>query len=222
MAGDTKERILDVAERLFADRGFPSTSLRDLTSEAGVNVASVNYHFGSKEALLVAVLERRLRPVNARRLALLDELERSAGDKGPMLEDVLRAFIAPPFHKKAEWGEGGRNFLRLIGRIHSETNEEFRASFIHQFETVFKRFTNALQLALPHLDAAEVTWRMFFLIGAMAHTMLWADSVAQLASGPARDSEDLLESLIQFATAGMSSPVPVTAGVRAGRKGGAA
>ena len=80
MAIDTKERILDVAERLFADRGFPATPLRDITSEAGVNVASVNYHFGSKEALLAAVLERRLHPVNARRLELLDAIESAAGN----------------------------------------------------------------------------------------------------------------------------------------------
>ena len=80
MAADTKERILNVAERFFADRGFPATSLRDLTSEASVNIASVNYHFGSKEALLAAVLERRLRPVNARRLELLDAIETAAGN----------------------------------------------------------------------------------------------------------------------------------------------
>ena len=216
MARDTKERILNVAERLFADRGFPATSLRDLTSEAGVNIASVNYHFGSKDALLAAVLKRRLQPVNERRLALLNELELSAGDEGPELEDVLRAFIAPPFQKKLEWGDKGRNFLRLVGRIHSETNEEFRASFIQQFDTVFKRFTHALQRTLPHLDSAELTWRMFFLVGAMAHTMLWSDSVSHLARSTSHQPEDLLESLIQFATAGMSSTIPMTASVRAG------
>ena len=79
MASDTKKLILDVAERLFADRGFSATSLRELTSEAGTNVASVNYHFGSKEALLAAVLERRLRPINERRLEILDKLEHTAG-----------------------------------------------------------------------------------------------------------------------------------------------
>ncbi len=218
MAGDTKERILDVAERLFADRGFPATSLRYLTSEAKVNIASVNYHFGSKNALLAAVLERRFQPINEHRLALLDELERSAGDEGPELEDVLRAFIAPPFQKKMEWGDKGRNFLQLVGRIHSETNEEFRASFIQQFDAVFKRFTHALQRALPHLDSAELTWRMFFLVGAMAHTMLWSDSVLKLVKGTSHQPEDLLESLIKFVTAGMSSMIPMAASVRTGNE----
>ena len=91
MATDTKERILNVAELLFADRGFPATALRDITSEASVNIASVNYHFGSKEALLAAVLERRLRPVNARRLELLDAIESAAGNGVPNVEDVIRA-----------------------------------------------------------------------------------------------------------------------------------
>ena len=102
MAAETKERILDVAERLFADFGFPVTSLRDITHEAGVNLAAVNYHFGSKQALLAAVLERRVRPINDRRLALLDELEKAAGSTSPELEDILRAFLGPPFYKQAE------------------------------------------------------------------------------------------------------------------------
>ena len=101
MAADTKEQILDVAERLFADRGFPATPLRDITSEAGVNLASVNYHFGSKEALLAAVLERRLRPVNARRLELLDAIESAAGNGAPNAEEVIRAFSLPAVSEAA-------------------------------------------------------------------------------------------------------------------------
>ena len=209
MATDTKERILNVAERLFADRGFPATSLRDLTSEAGVNIASVNYHFGSKDALLAAVLERRLRPVNARRLELLDAIESAAGNGAPDAEDVIRAFLSPPFQKRQEWGAGGDHFLRLMGRIHSETNEEFRATFFQQFEGVFGRFRQALQRAQPHLDATDVGWRMLFLVGSMAFTMAWGDSFPSISPGSNRDPEDVLESLIQYATAGMASPVPV-------------
>ena len=133
MAIDTRDRILDVAERMFGERGFPATSLRDITTEAGVNVASVNYHFGSKEALLAEVLERRLKPINERRLELLDAVEAQAGDGPPELEAVVRAFLSPPFHSQRVWGEKGPGFLRLVGRIHSETNEEFRATFVKQF-----------------------------------------------------------------------------------------
>ena len=148
MAVETKECILDVAERLFADFGFPLTSLRDITRDAGVNLAAVNYHFGSKEALLSAVLERRFRPINERRLALLDALEKEAGSGSPALEDILRAFLGPPFHKQAEWGECGRKFLKLVGHIHSETNQELRVELMGQFEGVLARFTAAVRQAL--------------------------------------------------------------------------
>ena len=218
MRVDTKERILDVAEHLFADFGFATTSLRDITSEAGVNLASVNYHFGSKEALLAAVLARRFAPMNERRLQRLDEVERAAGASGPALEDVLRAFIAPPFEMRAEWGKGGRKFVRLLGRVHVETNEEFRASFVNQFMTVFGRFTNALQQALPDIDPVELTARTWFLIGSMAHTMMWGET-----SGPMdtrQDPEDVMESLIQFGAAGLSAPVRQPVPVRSQRAGG--
>ena len=89
MAIDTKDRILDTAERLFADKGYPATSLRDITNEAGVNLAAVNYHFGSKEALLSAVLDRRIGPVNEKRLELLDAAEAQAGNQPLALETVL-------------------------------------------------------------------------------------------------------------------------------------
>lgn len=218
MGIDTKERILDVAERLFADFGFATTSLRDITREADVNLASVNYHFGSKEALLAAVLTRRFEPVNAHRIELLDELERNAGDDPPELEDVLRAFIGPPFEMCAGWGKSGQKFTRLLGRVHAETNDEFRKSFMRQFKEVFDRFTTALQRALPDVEHAEITYRAWFLIGSMSHTMMWDDTF-----GPhegKRDAAEVLDSLIQFAAGGMSAPSRQPVAVAARRAGG--
>lgn len=220
MSTDTKGRILDVAERLFADFGFAATSLRDITSEAGVNLAAVNYHFGSKEALLSALIERRFRPINERRLALLDDLEASAGDGASKLEGILQAFLVPPFHKQAEWGEGGEKFLKLVGRIHSETNEEIRASFLRLFEEVLVRFTAALQRALPHVDADEVGRRMLFIVGAMAFTMTFGESLIPRGERAASDPEQLLGSLIQFAAAGMAGSAPTFVGVRVASEGG--
>ena len=215
MAADTKERILNVAERLFADRGFPATSLRDITSEASVNIASVNYHFGSKEALLTSVLERRLRPLNARRLELLDALESAAGRSAPSAEAVIRAYLCPPFQKRQEWGD---NFLRLLGRIHGETNEEFRATF-RAYDGVYRRFVQGLQRALPHLDSTDVGVRMLFLVGSMAFTMAWGDSFASIGPDSTKDPEDVLESLIQYTAAGMASPVPIGVPVGQAQRG---
>ena len=209
MAIDTRDRILDVAERMFGERGFPATSLRDITTEAGVNVASVNYHFGSKEALLAEVLERRLKPINERRLELLDAAEARAGNEPPALEAIIRAFLSPPFHSQRVWGEKGRSFLRLVGRIHSETNEEFRATFMKQFDAVIQRFTTALRRALPDLDEAELSWRMLFMVGSMAFTMSWGPTLVSRGPNVARDPEDVLESLVLYAAAGMAAPVPL-------------
>lgn len=209
MAIDTRERILDVAERLFGERGFPATPLRDITTEAGVNVASVNYHFGSKEALLAEVLERRLKPINARRLELLDAVEAQAGGAPPELEAVIRAFLSPPFHSQRGWGDKGRNFLRLVGRIHGETNEEFRATFVKQFDAVFERFRAALHRARPELDDADLSWRMLFMVGSMAFTMSWGPTLVARGRSTARDPEDVLESLVLYAAAGMAAPAPL-------------
>ena len=206
---DTRERILDVAERLFGERGFPATPLRDITAEAGVNIASVNYHFGSKEGLLAEVLERRLKPINTRRLELLDAVEARAGDEPPELEAVIRAFLSPPFHSQRVGGADGQGFLRLVGRIHSETNEDFRATFVKQFDEVFKRFTAALRRALPNLDDADLSWRMLFMVGSMAFTMSWGPTLVASGSGAARAPEDVLESLVLYAAAGMAAPVPL-------------
>src|SRR5688572_26196161 len=93
MEADTRGRLLDAAERLFAAKGFEATSLRDVTAKAKANLAAVNYHFGSKEALVRAVFERRLGEVNRRRLALLDGI----GRVRPAPEQILHAFIAPTF-----------------------------------------------------------------------------------------------------------------------------
>ena len=90
---DTKERLLDAAETLFGDRGVAAVSVRDITAAAGANIAAVNYHFGSKDGLLQAVINRRMEPLNAERLRLLDLVESAAGDAPPTVEGVLHAFV---------------------------------------------------------------------------------------------------------------------------------
>ncbi len=225
MATGTKDRILDAAERLFGERGFPSTSLRDITAEAGVNVASVNYHFGSKEALLAAVLERRFRPINQERLALLDMVDARSAGGPPPVEDVVRAFLAPPYERQREWSRDAQgSFLRLVGRLHSEPNEVLRPILLEQFEEVRERFHAALQRALP--DHSDMSWRMLFMIGSMAFTMTWGPRLFE-GDGADHDPEALLESLIRYTAAGMTAPsraaaplavpVPVPAGAEARR-----
>src|SRR5512135_2832638 len=116
----TKERILDTAETLFMEHGFEATSLRAITAAAAVNLAAVNYHFGSKEELFQAVLTRRLDPMNQRRLALLDRFERDTAATPLSCERIIVALFIPALELARDPELGGKNFLRLLGRAYAD------------------------------------------------------------------------------------------------------
>jgi len=202
----TKGRILDTAERLFARDGFEATSLRAITAEAGVNLAAVNYHFHSKEALVQAVIGRRMGPVNERRLALLDAYEAEAGDAPVPLEKIMEAFLRPVVEMV---GSHAHEFVPLIGRLYTEPGEFAVRLYKQQFEPMARRFMPALQRALPDVPRIELSWRIHFAIGAMAHTM-GAAKLLKLMSGGQSDLSDVegtLARLNAFILAGLAAPV---------------
>ena len=170
MPTDTKEQILDTAERLFAESGIDAVSLRAITGEASVNLAAIHYHFGSKEALVKAVFARRLIPLNQERLALLDEVEAGAGDGPLAVEDVLRTLFAPAIRLSRD-PERGETFMHLCGRFYSELGEYMQPMFEELFKEVIERFMAAFQKACPELPVKELFWRTHFAVGAMVHTM---------------------------------------------------
>src|SRR5436853_6771043 len=120
---ETRTRILDVAEELFMLHGFEGTSMRALTAKAEVNLAAVNYHFGSKDALIEAVFRRRLDPMNAARIAELERLESEAAGRALATDAVIRAFVGPSLRLVEDAKGGGRNFIRLLGRTYTEPNQ---------------------------------------------------------------------------------------------------
>jgi AcrR family transcriptional regulator len=202
----TKDRILDTAERLFARDGFEATSLRAITTEADVNLAAVNYHFQSKEALVEAVIGRRMGPVTARRLAMLDAYEASAGDAPLPLEKVMDAFLRPVVEMV---GSHAHEFVPLIGRLYTEPSDFSERIFKDQFQPLAQRFIPAFQRALPNLSRVELSWRLHFAIGAMAHTMA-ASKLLKLMSGGLIDVSDVegtLAHLTAFILAGLTAPV---------------
>ena len=205
MSQTTSVKILDVAESLFAEHGFAATSLRDITTQAGVNLASVNYHFRSKEALLASVLERRFGPVNQARLALLAALEAEPA-RGPLVKELVHALLAPVFQQRREWDEQGTKFLQLIGRLHGVPHALVRSIMKTQFAEVLERFVPAFRRALPHLDADEVARRIFFLMGALINTMTWSGMIEMFGGREPCDADELLDALIQFGVAGMTAP----------------
>ena len=202
----TKDRILDAAERLFARDGFEATSLRAITAEAQVNLAAVNYHFQSKEALVQAVIGRRMGPVNAQRLALLDAYEAAAAGAVPYRSNKsLDAFLRPIVEMV---GSHAHEFVPLIGRLYTEPGDFAVRLYKEQFEPLAQRFIPAFQRALPDLPRDELIWRLHFAIGALAHTMAASKMLEMMSGGRCNvsDVEGTLARLKAFVIAGFTAP----------------
>ncbi len=206
---NTKDRILDSAERLFAERGYDATSLRAITREAGVNLAAVNYHFSSKEALLRALFARKLGLLNERRLAMLDAYEAEAGGRPVALEKVVRAFIEPVVRFGGD-PTGGSSFGMLMGRMYSWPSAELQRILVPELRGLIERFRGAFRRALPALPVRELYWRIFFSIGAMSHALAGSGLLNIISEGlcdPA-DLDGTVERLIEFVVAGLKAPPP--------------
>ena len=195
---DTKQKILDTAERLFGEQGYGATSLRQVIAMAKVNVAAVHYHFGSKEDLLDAVVDRKAGPVTVARMAWLDRVEAEAGT-GPLnVEDVLASFLMPT----AEMAQSNPTFVRLMGRMLSEG---MMASIVERhFQESAMRFVMALARAVPHLSREELMWRVHFMIGAMAHTLTGQPAMHMVDMSS--DFPTRVRRLVKFLGAGFRAP----------------
>jgi len=201
---ETRTRILDAAEELFMQHGFEGTSMRALTTRAGVNLAAVNYHFGSKDALIEAVFRRRLDPMNAERISALEELER------PEPEAIIRAFLRPSLRMIEDAKSGERNFIRLLGRTYTEPTKGIRALIGQMYAPAMERYKNALERALPQMPRDELVWRMHFMFGTLAYTLAATDTVQLIAGCKPEDRYDarLLEDrLTAFLAAGLHAPL---------------
>ena len=162
---DTKDKILDAAEQLFGDTGYAATSMRHIIATAGVNLAAIHYHFGSKEGLLDQLISRRADPVNRARIAMLERAEAEAGGSPVPLEKILEAFLAPA----AEMAAQHPGMPKVMGRLYAEGT--LPAVVRRHFEPTAMRFVEALRRTLPELPERDFTWRMHFMIGAMAHML---------------------------------------------------
>jgi AcrR family transcriptional regulator len=208
----TKERIMDAAEYLFGERGFGETSLREITARAGANLAAVNYHFQSKDALIQAVFARRLGPINEARIRMLDEIEARAG-QGPLdIEDVLRAFVIPVLSGRTEVPAA---FKRMFGRAFAEPGNLFFRILREQFGHIKQRFLKAVVRAMPGFTAQDLFWKLHFTIGAMAHTLAGLRTLEVISDGVVTtpDPDEAAERLVKFLSAGFRVPeTPVRGG----------
>lgn len=207
---DTRARILHSAEALFVEQGFTATSLRMITARAEVNLAAVNYHFGSKDELIGEVFQRHLRPLNAARIAYLDRLEAQAQEQPLSVEQVVEAIVVPVLQVSRDPIKGGARFLRLLGRAVSEQDETLRALLPEHYAEVVARFKRAFAAALPHLPEAEIVWRMHFMFGAMSYALAGDDTLKLIGTCDAEgadDAEAVIGRLLPFLTWGFNAPV---------------
>lgn len=211
---DTHERILDAAERLFMAHGYEGTSMRQITGEAGVNLAAVNYHFGSKETLIQEVFRRRLDWLNEERLRVLDELESEAAGQPLKPSQIVDAFFGTMLRMAEDESRGGMTFLRLLGRTLAEPSEFIRGFLAHEYKTVVDRYKEALFKALPDVPKAEIVWRFHFMLGATSYAIAGTDALRLVTDWQIEpeDSVDrldrLLPRLMSFLIGGLRAQLP--------------
>ncbi len=205
----TRLRILDAAECLFMEHGFEATGLRLVTAKAKVNLAAVNYHFGGKGELFRAMLARRLDPLNEQRIALLEEHQRA--HEPASCETVLSAMLIPALTIARNPRRGGKDFLRLLGRAYVDPSPVLRHFLSERYAPMVARFKDAFGRALPKLGKQELTWRLHFMMGALAYTLAGTDAwklIAALNPGKAGNDALLLRRLEPFLIAGLKAPLP--------------
>ncbi|MDQ8031539.1 TetR/AcrR family transcriptional regulator [Bordetella genomosp. 1] len=216
-ASTTRDAILDHAELLFAQQGHDGTSMRQITSAAGVNLAAVNYHFGSKEALVQAVLKRRLAVVNSERLRLLDALQAQAEGKPLKPSQIVDAFFGTLLRLASSPDHAGKTFLPLLERTMTDPAGFLRALLAEEYADVIERYRQALFEALPDVPRAEIIWRFQFMLGATSYAIMGTDTLRIVtgwtpADGERADDPDmLLPRLMSFLLGGLRAPLPTSA-----------
>lgn len=200
---DTKEQILNVAEYLIAERGFAGTTLRNVVSMAGVNLAAVHYHFGSKEELFRAVVERIARPVVEHELAALKQLQDEK--KNPSVEDIMTAFLVAPLNLLL--GDESSRTVRaqFMGRCRSEP-EPIQSIAAQEFDASCQAFLDALQRALPDQSRSQLQWKFDLAIAALIRVQMEAEKPhALIQSSHPDDVQQAISALAAFLAAGISA-----------------
>ncbi|MGE6647727.1 TetR/AcrR family transcriptional regulator [Shewanella colwelliana] len=204
---DTKTRILDAAEKLFAERGFSETSLRLITSKAEVNLASVNYHFGSKKELIRAVLARYLDRFMP---AASDGLVQLKASSEPSLNEIFSSLVKPLLELNKFKAEGTRTFLQLLGRGYIESQGHLRWFITTHYGAHLNEFVKAVAESAPHIPPAEMFWRLHFTLGTVVFTMASADALTEIAAADFNEHNDIeavIRKVIPYLAAGVAVPV---------------
>lgn len=201
-----RERILSAGERLFAEHGYAAVGVRAITAAAEVNLGALHYYFGSKESLIEAIFERRVRPIADERLRLLAQCREADG--APLLEQIIESFLRPGLTSGADTAEERLAYQKLRARFPAESEALANRILRNAFNESSSKYIDALVHALPKLSRAEVYWRFHFLLGVNLFTVTNGNRIRELSAGlcDPHDIEQALRHMIPFLAAGFRSP----------------
>jgi AcrR family transcriptional regulator len=203
---DTAERIIDAAEALFSEKGFAETSLRNITTKAGVNLAAVNYHFGSKKSLIQAVFARYLTPFSEQFSDQLDIIELRENTPEQLLKLLVLTLNKSGLENPEKFGV----FMRLLGLAYSQGQGHLRKFLTSEYGEVFSRYMKEVNRVTPELTPMERFWRIHFMLGAAVFTMSSVDSLMAMANhdlGTQSDVKDVVTQLMPFLASGLMANV---------------
>ena len=205
---DTKTKILNAAEQLFAEKGFTTTSLREITSDAEVNLAAVNYHFGSKKELIKALMKRYLDILSPELVSSLKNVNQQ--QQTPTLEEVFAAFIKPLLNLNDFRENGTSIFLQLLGRSYIDSQGFLRWFITTNYPEILDNFVAAVERAYPSLTKEEIFWRLHFTMGTAVFTMSSTGALIDIAEndfGETVDVAGVIQRIIPYVAAGVGAPI---------------
>lgn len=206
---DTAKSILNAAEELFSERGFAETSLRNITTKAGVNLAAVNYHFGSKKELIQAVFARFLAPFTENLEQQLVTLEAALPEQVPDLQKLLKLLAETSLQAGHDSPRRLGIFMRLLGLAYTQGQGHLRRFLQKEYGSVFHTYMKLITAATPELSAEDRFWRIHFMLGATVFTLSGADSLKAMAEydlGKGSDIAQVIDKLVPFLAAGLNAP----------------
>lgn len=207
----TADRILDTAEELFAERGFAETSLRTITSCAGVNLAAVNYHFGSKKALIQAVFERYLTPFCHALEQGLDARLAASDTQSLELEDVITLIVSTSLDiSNDKTAKRASVFMRLLGLAYTQSQAHLRHYIKEKYSSAFYRFFTELTSSAPQVSEVEAFWRIHFALGSAIFTMSGIESLLAICENEFDDAmnvDDVYKYMIPFLVGGIRASI---------------
>ena len=208
----TYEKLMDCAEKIFAEKGYDKASVREITAAANVNLASIHYHFGSKENLLQELLNRKLEWLNQQRLIALKTLESKSKNKPLKPSQILEAFFGTLLDMLDEKNYGGEMFLRLLSRSTLEPNCLISSISSGKNNAVTEKFRDALFKALPNVPKNEIVWRFHFMVGATSYAISGSGLnklfvTAEVSEEQSVSKRLLKKRLMSFLLGGLRSPM---------------